>query len=79
MNVIKDYLGSEKGVMALALLIAATVLAALGHLEIDAWIDYSKWIFGFFSVGTGLRAIGTGLGSRKSDGSSRSASGELDT
>ncbi|KKM80116.1 hypothetical protein LCGC14_1343140 [marine sediment metagenome] len=64
-QVLKDLLGSEKGLIAVALIIAVTVLAALDHIPIERWESYTKWIFGFFAVGTGLRAIGQGIGNKR--------------
>lgn len=64
MTVIGDFLRSEKGVLALALIIGATVLAALGILPIDAWLSYTQVIFAAFAVGTGLRAIGVGIAAK---------------
>ncbi len=45
MGAIKDLLNSERGVVALALIIAATVLCALRLISTQQWLDYSTWIF----------------------------------
>jgi hypothetical protein len=42
---------SEKGLAGGLLIVAATVLVALGHLPSEAWIEYTKWIFGIFVAG----------------------------
>lgn len=46
---IKDLLSSEKGLAGGALIIAATVLAALGKMTVDAWVTYTEWIFGIYA------------------------------
>jgi hypothetical protein len=45
MGAIKDLLNSERGIVALALIISVTVLCALGSISTQQWLDYSKWIF----------------------------------
>ncbi len=45
MGAIKDLLNSERGIVAIALIIAATVLCALGSISTQQWLDYSTWIF----------------------------------
>lgn len=46
---IKDLLGSEKGFVALLLIIGATVLAGLDKVTFDAWRDYTVWIFAIYA------------------------------
>lgn len=41
-----DLLSSERGVFAIALLIAATLLVALGRIDGTAWIDFMKYLGG---------------------------------
>jgi hypothetical protein len=45
MGAIKDLLNSERGIVALSLIISVTVLCALGSISTQQWLDYSKWIF----------------------------------
>jgi hypothetical protein len=45
MGAIADLWKSERGIVGLALVIAATVMVALGRLSADQWVDYTKWIF----------------------------------
>lgn len=68
MQAIKDLFNSERGIIALALLIGATVLAGLTRLTPDQWVDYTKWIFGIFTVGktaTGVVAAMTNASTAK--------------
>lgn len=51
MGAITDLLKSERGLFALALVIAATVLTALGTMTIDAWRDFTLYIFGIYVTG----------------------------
>ena len=44
---ILDLLKSERGVFCIIALIAATVLAVLGTLGVDQWIDFTKYLTGF--------------------------------
>jgi hypothetical protein len=39
-----DLFNSERGVFAILVLVAATILAALGKLTIADWITLAKWI-----------------------------------
>ncbi len=45
MGAIADLWSSERGLLALALIIAATTLAALKIITTDQWTDLIKWIF----------------------------------
>jgi hypothetical protein len=45
MGAIKDLLNSERGIVALTLIIAVTVLCALEKVTTQQWIDFSTWIF----------------------------------
>ncbi len=36
---------SERGLVAIVLIVACTVMAGLSRLTIDQWLDYTKWIF----------------------------------
>lgn len=51
MNALRDLLGSERGFFALLLVIASTVLAALGKMTIDQWQSFAIWIFGIYVGG----------------------------
>lgn len=42
---------SEKGIIGLLLVVAATVLAATGAFSAAQWEDYTKWIFGIYVSG----------------------------
>ncbi len=65
MGALSNLWNSEKGLFALALIVGSTVLAALGHMTIDQWIDFSKWIFGIYAVSktvaSGANAVATAI------------------
>jgi hypothetical protein len=45
MGAILDLWKSERGIVAVALIAAATMLCGLGVIAVDQWLDYTKWIF----------------------------------
>jgi len=62
MDAIKNLLDNEIGIVGVGLVIAATVLTALGKMTTDQWTSYTQWAFGIYAGGTavhgGLKAIG---------------------
>ena len=64
MDALNSLLDNEKGLVGVGLILAATVLAALGKMTIDQWQTFATWIFGIYAGSTalhgGLTAIGTG-------------------
>ncbi len=63
-QVLKNFLGSEKGILALALIIGATVLTALGKMSLAEWQEYTIWIFGIYTGGKAIQ----GAASKIADG-----------
>lgn len=45
MGALKDLWHSERGIVAIALIAACTVMAALSSITTDQWVDYTTWIF----------------------------------
>lgn len=45
MGALKDLWQSERGLVAVLLIVACTVLAALGRLTVEVWTEYTRWIF----------------------------------
>jgi hypothetical protein len=45
MVALKDLLASERGLVAISLMILSTVLFALGHLDSEQWLAQTKWVF----------------------------------
>ena len=50
MGAITDLWKSERGLIAALLIIAATVLAAMGHMTFAEWREYTLYIFGTYAA-----------------------------
>ena len=48
---IKKFLTSRKTLIAILLLIGATLLVGYGKMPVDQWIELAKWIYGLFVAG----------------------------
>jgi len=60
MGAITDLWKSERGLLAVVLIVAATVLAGLDRMTVDAWREFSLYVFGIYATGktlTGAVAI----------------------
>ena len=77
MAALNDLWNSEKGLLGLALIIAATVLAALGIFSSEQWESYTKWIFGFYVAGKTLQSAVTAISSKPADPASKTISSEI--
>ena len=64
MGAITDLWKSERGLLAVVLSVAATVLAGLDRMTVDAWREFSLYVFGIYATGktlTGAVAIMRGV------------------
>lgn len=50
MGALTDLWKSERGLIALVLIIASTVLCAIHVLTMDQWVNYTEWIFGMYAA-----------------------------
>jgi len=60
MGALKNLWNSERGIVAIALIAACTVLVVLARLTVEQWSSYTMWIFGIYVAGktaTGTAAI----------------------
>ena len=74
MQVIKNFMASEKGILALALIIGATVLTALGKMPLPEWQEYSIYIFGIYVGGKSIQGAASVIANgKKTDGKSTKA------
>lgn len=68
---------SEKGLLTVLLLIAATVLAGLGRMTIDQWTSFAEIVFGAYVLGKTATSVGISFANRPrvTDSGSTSAVG----
>lgn len=60
MTGLKDLFGSEKGILCLLVIVAATVLTGLGQMNVEQWTTFVEIVFGTYAVGktaTGVAGI----------------------
>lgn len=63
MGAITDLWKSERGLLAVLLVVGATILTGLGHMTVAEWRDYTLLIFGMYA---GLKTV-TGVVDRVVD------------
>lgn len=63
-QVIKDLARSEKAVVSLGVLIAATVLCALGHVTVEQWLEFAKWVLLVYVGGKSVQGAASALARR---------------
>jgi hypothetical protein len=51
MGALTDLWKSERGLLAVLLVVTAGVLAGLGQMTIPEWTEFSKWIFITYTAG----------------------------
>lgn len=71
LNVVKNLANSEKAVAVGMLIIAASVLAGMGKMSIQQWMDYTTLLTGFYVAGKTVQGTAAAI----SDG--RNARAEL--
>jgi len=54
MAALVDFWNSERGILAVALVIGATVLAVASVITADQWLDYTRWIFTAYVAGKSI-------------------------
>lgn len=54
MGALTDLLKSERGLFAIVLVIASTVLTGLNQMTVDAWREFNLYIFGIYVTGKSL-------------------------
>lgn len=50
MGALTDLWKSERGLVAIALIAACTVLTFTGRLTVEQWTSYTTWIFGLYAA-----------------------------
>ena len=51
MGAVTDLWKSERGLIAVLLIITAGILAGLGYMTTPEWTDFAKWIFVTYTAG----------------------------
>lgn len=54
MGAITNLWKSERGLLAILLIISATVLAGLNRMSIEAWREFALYVFGIYAAGRTL-------------------------
>lgn len=54
-QVLTNFLGSEKAMAALTILIGATALTATGHMTVAEWRETSLWVLGIYTAGKAIQ------------------------
>ena len=68
MGAILDLWKSERGLIAVALIAAATTLCGLSVITVDQWLDYTKWIFVTYATAKTITgAVGIATSQPKTD------------
>lgn len=63
-KVLTDLFGSEKGIIALGLIIGSVVLVALGRMSVDQWTSYTQVIFASYAVTKTATTVGAAIANR---------------
>lgn len=57
MTALKDLFKSERGLFALAIVFASTLLCALGRMSVDAWQEMTLYVFGIYATGKTVSSV----------------------
>lgn len=66
MGALKDLLASERGLVSLALIIAATVLASTGAMTVELWVSYTVQLAALFMGSKAITGAAEALASKRS-------------
>jgi len=58
---LSDLFSTGKGILALALIIVASVLTGFGKMTVDQWTTFSEWIFGTYATTKAAMTIASTL------------------
>lgn len=67
MSGITDLLKSERGIIAILTLLAATVLTAIGTLPVDGWKELVQWLLVVYIGGKSLTGVAVAIANRPSN------------
>lgn len=72
MQGLKDLISGERGLLGILLIIAVTVLAAIGMATYEQWADFTKYVFTAFVAGKTVTTV-AGLMTAKKDDTANAA------
>lgn len=64
MGAIKDLFESERGLVAVVLVVAATVMWGIGRMTIDQWTAFGTWIYTAYVAGKTITGAASSLSNR---------------
>lgn len=64
MGAITDLLKSERGLIAVVLAVAASVLMGMGKLSAEQWTGYTQWIFTAWVAGKTISGVATAISNK---------------
>jgi hypothetical protein len=67
MNGVSALFKSEKGLMALIVILASAVLAGLRILPINQWEEIQLWVLGIYTTGKTVQGVASVLKTGKTD------------
>jgi hypothetical protein len=79
MGAIKDLFESERGLMAVVLAVAATVLMVLNRMSIDQWTTFEQWVFGVYVAGKTITGATASIANRAPAPGSTTITGTVTT
>lgn len=68
MGAFADLFKSERGLLTILLVIAATVLCAIGKLAVDDWTTYTKWALLIYTTGKTATGVVSAITGKDTDG-----------
>lgn len=68
MGAFADLFNSERGLLTILLVTAATVLCAIGKLDVTDWTAYTKWALVIYTTGKTATGVVSAITGKDTDG-----------
>lgn len=68
MGAFADLFNSERGLLTILLVIASTVLCAIGKLDVTDWTTYTKWALLIYTTGKTVTGVASSITGKDTDG-----------
>lgn len=75
MGAIADLWKSERGLVAITLIVATTVLCAISVITAAQWLDYTKWIFVTYAAAKTVTGVSLAIKSSNIESAKAAAAG----